>query len=33
MAALLLLWREWIGTQRGPLNAPVAEESTAPIDV
>jgi predicted PurR-regulated permease PerM len=22
MAALLLLWREWIGTQEGPLNPP-----------
>jgi predicted PurR-regulated permease PerM len=22
MAALLLLWREWIGTQKGPLNPP-----------
>jgi predicted PurR-regulated permease PerM len=26
MAALLLLWREWIGTQSGPLNPPVADE-------
>jgi len=31
MAALLLLWREWIGTQRGPLNAAVADERTPPI--
>jgi predicted PurR-regulated permease PerM len=27
MAALLLLWREWIGTQKGPLNPP--EDSAA----
>ncbi|MBW8754050.1 MAG: AI-2E family transporter [Sphingomonadales bacterium] len=26
MAALLLLWREWIGTQRGPLNPAVPDE-------
>lgn len=30
MAALLLLWREWIGTQRGPLNAAVADERIPP---
>jgi predicted PurR-regulated permease PerM len=28
MAALVLLWREWIGAQAGPLNPP--EEATAP---
>jgi predicted PurR-regulated permease PerM len=27
MAALLLLWREWIGTQKGPLNAPAPPAS------
>ena len=23
MAALMLLWREWIGAQRGPINPPM----------
>lgn len=31
MAALLLLWREWIGAQRGPLNAAVPDERMPPI--
>ena len=26
MAALLLLWREWIGTQPGPLNAAAPDQ-------
>ncbi len=29
MAALMLLWREWIGAQRGPINPPVAVEEDA----
>jgi predicted PurR-regulated permease PerM len=28
MAALLLLWREWAGAQRGPLNPPVEPHDT-----
>ncbi len=31
MAALLLLWREWIGAQRGPLNPPGQDDGPAPI--
>lgn len=31
MAALLLLWREWVGTQKGPLNPVVAAEPGTPI--
>ena len=29
MAALMLLWREWIGVQHGPLNPPQAEVGDA----
>ena len=29
MAALMLLWREWIGAQRGPINPPVASADDA----
>ena len=32
MAALLLLWREWSGTQAGPLNPPPPAEGSAAID-
>ena len=24
MAALILLWREWVGAQKGPINPPAA---------
>jgi predicted PurR-regulated permease PerM len=29
MAALILLWREWVGAQKGPINPAAAEVEEA----